>query len=105
MEEIALSLKDKDKKEVVWYKKSHDQHIYHKHVDLKMCKNLIPKAIKSPQLKYYDNKRNCIHYYYLARINYKGDRLYMEVIVNYNEKPARIKTAHITSNINKAAIC
>ncbi len=105
MKPIALELIDRNKKRVVWYKDSYDWHIKFKHIDIKSSQDKIPKCLKNPQLKYMDKKRNSMHYFYLQRINAKGQYIYFELIVDYNTIPACIRTAHLTSRTNGAAIC
>lgn len=102
---IALDLKDGNGKRVVWYKKSYDWHVNFRHTDIKGCQDKIPKALKTPQLKYIDRKRKATHYFYLQRINAKGQNIYFELIVDYNSTPAFVRTAHLTSHTNDATIC
>jgi len=102
---IAMSLTDKNNKEVVWYKESYDWHLYFKHMDMQKYKNFIIKAVKSPQLVDYNKKRKSTDYYYLERILLNGSRKYIKVVVDYTESPAFIRTAHQTSNIGSAVAC
>lgn len=102
-DEIALRFKDKQKRVVVWYKESYEWHINHKHVDVKRCQNLIPKALKTPDFIYEDNRRKSTTYYVLLRKNRKSVSFYLKVVVNYAEVPARVKTAFQDSKIEKGA--
>jgi len=105
MKPIALDLTDENKKRVVWYRDSYDWHIRFRHIDIKSCQDKIAKCLKNPQLKYVDKRRKSTHYFYLQRINAKGQYIYFELIVDYNSDPAIVRTAYLTSNTNGATVC
>jgi hypothetical protein len=103
--EIALDLKDKDGKRVVWYKESYEAHVKQKHfVGVNSHQDKIKKAVSSPQLKGFDKKHNNMRYYYEIRKNKNGQPLYMRVAVDYNDKPASIHTAYLTTDTRGATI-
>ena len=102
--EIALDLKDKNGKRVVWYKESYDAHVKAKHFDVNSCQDKIKKAISSPQLKAIDTKRKNTRYYYEVRKDKRGNTLFIRVAVDYNHNPAFVRTAHLTTDISGASI-
>lgn len=103
-QEVALDLKDKDGKRVVWYKESYEIHIKMRHIDVKNCQDKVKKAIASPQLKAIDRRRKATHYYYEIRKDKKSRPLYLKVVVDYNHSPAFIRTAHMTTDVSDARV-
>lgn len=102
--EIALDLKDREGKRVVWYKDSYDSHIKLKHFDVKTCQDKLKKALRSPQLKLIDKKRKATHYFYEVRKDRNGNPLYIKAAVDYNSNPAFIRSAHLTTNVKGANV-
>lgn len=102
-EETGYRGKDYCGREIVWYKKSYDFHCI-KHPEIRKNINKINQALKTPDLREINKKRKSTDYYVQVRLGRDGNPLYMKLVVDYNEEPAFIRTAHLTSDTGMATI-
>lgn len=102
-DDIAIRIKDFKGREIVWYKESYYEHLK-KHPELKEIFDKVYKVLKNPTLIYKNRRRKSIDLYYECRTNKNGITMYLKLIADYNEKPAFIRSAHLTSNIDGASV-